>query len=164
MRISIISIIGLLLFFNAKSDLTAQEIEQNYTYLSLKQFMNNRIDNDTNLVKEIYRNITYPRLARDLEFEDLIEIIVFSHPDKEYEVIIKSQSILFNHLRRQIIKAFKKLNINQETPFVTRFKIRFDIDKPKYSQALLEKFHLGLVNYDTFSILDYKIGGLIDTN
>ena len=128
-----------------------------YEYITFKTFLNSKIENDTNIVKQIYGNITYPKLAKKNEIEGKVEVMLINHKDKKIEVILLNHPELFNSIENQIYAALENLEINQEHPFITRFNIVFGIDEFRYPKETYERFHLGLYNDNTFSILTYLV-------
>lgn len=134
-----------------------------YEYITFKTFLNSKIKNDTNFVKQIYGNITYPNIAKKQEVEGKVEVMLINHKDKKFEVILLNNPVLFNGIENQIYAALDNLEINQEHPFVTRFNVVFSINEFRYPREAYEKFHLGLYNDDTFSFLIYLVP-MIDRN
>lgn len=160
-HIKVIVIALLLLMVIAKVD--AQENTACYEYLSLKTFLATKIENDTNFVKQIYRNVKYPPLARENEIEGKIEVILMNHESEGFEVIILNQPLVFHSLEGQIKTALSNLKIDQAVPFVTRFYIIFSLDAARYPREMYKKFHLGLYNDNTFNIVEYILP-MVDQN
>lgn len=138
---------------------TAQGQKSNdcYEYLTLKAFLQSKLENDTNFVRQVYRNVTYPKLAKAHEMEGKIEVMVISHADKSMEVVVLNHPLVFGGVEAQIHKAFSDMGIRQGHPFITRFYITFNLDALPYPNEIYQQFHLGLHNDDTVSILAYRI-------
>lgn len=154
-KIQILSIIFILILGNLKTN--AQKNTDCYEYLTLKEFMETKIKSDTSFVRQIYTNVKYPKVARKNEIEGKIEIILISHKNKKFEVIVLNQPLLFFNLESEIQKALTSLNVNQKIPFLTRFYIIFSLDKLRYPREKYKQFHLGLYNDNTFNIVEYIV-------
>lgn len=152
-----IRIIPILFFLLLGSNIISAQNTDCYEYLTLKEFMETKLESDTNFVMEMYKNIKYPPVARENEVEGKIEVILMNHEYERLEVLILNQPLLFHSLEQEIQAALSNLKINQEVPFITRFYVIFSLDGLRYSRASYKQFHLGLYNDNTFNIVEYIV-------
>lgn len=141
---------------SGEARLFAQEIGC-YQNLAFKDFLAAKVENDTDFVRAVYSNIQFPVEARKIEAQAIIEVLLINHNEGELEII---QVTPDNHFAAQISnlkKAIPKVKLKRNEPFMTRFYIYFDIEPFRYRREEYKAFHLGLINYNMFTIQEYIV-------
>jgi len=128
-----------------------------YEKLDFKSFLCQKVEHDTSFVKELYRNIKYPVGMRKYEVEGLVEVLVINHNERNIEIIQLNLRNTFPDVVKGVNTAITKSTINRKSPFITRLLIHFALDTIRYKKEDYQKYHLGLINNNTLTILDYLV-------
>ncbi len=126
---------------------------QNLTFL---EFLNQKVENDTNLIKQLYLNLKLPLQARMYEMEGVVEFRIFNHGPQKLEVSQIGMEWPFTNGKDELEKAFTQTKINRTQPFVTTLFVNFGYDDNEIWKSSKD-YYLGLYNNNTISIMNYKV-------
>jgi len=151
----VLSLIFCLLF--SSQNIIYSQNHSSYEMLTFKRFLAHKVAIDTNFIKELYRNVKYPARAKDYHIEGMVEVMLINHNEEAIEIIEKNPFLTFKDLEQAVKKAVYDTEIDRKTPFITTFKIYFDLGADWYRRKDIKKFHLGLIDDEILIYTDYII-------
>jgi len=125
-----------------------------YENLDFKSFLAEKVENDTFLIRELYKSIRYPVELKKYRVEGVVEVIVINHNERNMEIIQLNLNDTFSDVVDKISLAMKQSSVDRKQPFITRFFINFDLDPFRFKDEEYKKYHLGLLNDNTITIRD----------
>ncbi len=143
-------LIGLLSI--CQKNLSAQNHYQNLTFL---EFLNQKVENDTNFVRQLYMNLKFPLQARMYDMEGIVEFRIIIDDEKNCEISMVGLDWPFTNGITEIKKAVSQTKINRSQPFVTTLFVNYGYDAKEIQKASKD-LHLWLYKNNTISIVEFK--------
>lgn len=148
------SIVGLLfIILTSTSSLNAQN-QKCYEQISIKDFLYQKVDNDTNFIRAVYTQMEYPLLAKQNEIQARIEVLLIYHGDDQLEVIQITPSHYFSSEISKLSNILKNIKFDKSHAFMTRFFVYFQLDQFRYKK---KDFDGWLANSNTIVFGGYII-------
>ncbi len=128
-----------------------------YEKLDFKSFLAEKVENDTSLIRKLYKNIKYPIEAKKYETQGIVEVIILNNSEISTEVIQLNSKDIFPDVSKQIYSALNQVKIDRKKPFITRFYVNFDLDPFRYDSKDSKGFKFGLINDNMIVIREYIV-------
>jgi len=128
-----------------------------YENLDFKSFLDEKVENDTSLIRELYKNIKHPIEAKKYETQGIVEVIILNNSEISTEVIQLNSNGIFPDVAKQIYSAINQVKIDRKKPFTTKLYVNFDLDPFRYKGKDFKEFSFGLINNNMIVIREYII-------
>ena len=152
LTILLLILIGLLI---SHENLLAQsQIE--YQNLTFSEFLNQKVENDTNFIRKLYMNLKFPLQARMYGMEGVVEFRIVNHDEQNFEILMIGLEWPFTNCTVELENAFIQTKIYRAESFVTTLFVNYGYDDNEIWKSS-KNFYLGLYNNNTISIVQYKI-------